>query len=423
MTDCADRLTLALEPECAALFCQLANNDMIADHCQGHTFYTSECYMILDIGGGTVDIAIHELTKDGKIRSVLPPKGNDYGGTKVNYKFSELLQKIVEDEGFNRFYKEPNDDLTEALHRAVISELIFQNFETHKTHFGNSQDSDQEQEVSIRLRDTFVKFYGEDVIEHGVESCQDGRIQFEDDALIIHFSYIRELFDDVTKEIIACMKEALEESPITIDTVYLVGGFGGSEYIYEKVKADLLRRHIKVIVPKEYKFAICKGAVLFQQSPSVIKSRISDAYYGLSVHVTYDPTKHPSSHKVPNESLGRPDCRDVFYIFINKGQTVDCNASFENSFLPGNKTTDVASLSVYRTLRDGIKYTEDGERQPIEGVKCIGSVSLKNLSCDLPYEQRSIKVKFHYGGTELKVSGLYDPTQKKVHAAFDPLSY
>ena len=421
MTDCADRLTLALEPECAALFCQLASGDMIATHSlQRYASYTSKRYMVLDIGGGTVDIAIHELTEDKKIKSVLPPKGNEYGGTKVNYKFSELLQKIVEDEGFNRFYKEPNDDLTEAVCRAVIAELVFQKFETHKTHFGDSPDSDQD--VSIRLDHRFVEFYGEDVIEAGVQSCRDGRVKFDDDTLIIHFSYIRELFDEVAQEIIGCMRSALDQSPITIDTVYVVGGFGGSQYIYDKVKANL-HHSIKVVVPKEYKFAVCQGAVLFQQSPSVIQSRISDAYYGLSVRERYDPIIHPSTHKVYNDSLKRYDCRDVFCIFIKKGQTVHHSDYFENSFLPDEKTTYVVTLSVYRTLRDNVKYVEDGECRQIDDVKCIGSVSLKTPSCDLPHEQRNIKVTFHLGGTELKVSGLYIPTNERVHAAFDPLSY
>ena len=421
MRDCADRLTLALEPECAALFCQSISSNMIAGHSlQGYASYTSKRYMVLDIGGGTVDIAIHELTKDGKIKSVLPPKGNDCGGTKVNYKFIELLhKKIVNDEGFNRFYKEC-DDLTEATHRAVIAELLFQDFEKDKTRFGDSPDSDEE--ISIRLDYRFVEFYGEDVIERGVQSCRDWRIKFDDDTLIIRFSYIRELFDEVTKGIIACMKEALEESPIAIDTVYLVGGFGGSQYIYERVKANL-PYGIKLIVPKDHKLAVCKGAVLFQQSSSVIQSRISDAYYGLSVRERYDPTKHPSSHKVYNDSLERYDCRDVFEIFIKKGQTVRHSDYFEKSFLPGSKTTDVATLSVYRTLRDNVKYVKDGQCRQIDDVMCIGSVSLKTPSCDLPYEQRNVKVKFHLGGTELKVSGLYVPTNKEVHAAFDPLSY
>ena len=420
MTDCADRLTLALEPECAALFCQLASSDMIATHSlQGYASYTSKRYMVLDIGGGTADIAIHELIEGDKIKSMLPPTGNDSGGTKVNYKLSELLQKIVNNKGFNRFYKEC-DDLTEATHRAVIAELLFQDFEKDKVHFGDSPDSDQE--VSLRLDHRFVEFYGEDVIEHGVQSCQDERIKFDDDTLIIHFSYIQELFDEVAQEITACMKEALEESPITIDTVYLVGGFGGSQYIYEKVKANL-HHSIKVIVPKDHRLAVCKGAVLFQRDPSVIKSRISDAYYGLSIREPYDPAIHPSSHKVYNDSLERYDCRDVFEIFIKKNETVHHSDYFEESFLPGSKTTNKVALRVYRTLRDDVKYVKDGERQPIEGVKCIGSVTLNTPSCDRPYEERSIKVKFHLGGTELKVSGLYIPTNEKVHAAFDPLSY
>ena len=278
MSDRADRLVFALEPECAALFCQSISRDMIAGHSlmsfQGRISHTSKHYMVLDIGDRTVDIAIYDHTKDGKIRSLLPPTTNEYGGMNINRKFSELLQKIVSDRGFNRFYKEPNDDFIEAAHRAVIVELVFQQFEKHKAHFGDFPDSDQE--VCIRLGRRFIEFYGEYVIKAGVQRCRDRRIQFDDEVIFIHFSYIRELFDEVAKSFIACMKEALEESPIAIDTVYLVGGFGGSQYIYEKVKANL-HHSIKVIMPREHKLATCKGAILFQHDPSVIKSRISEA--------------------------------------------------------------------------------------------------------------------------------------------------
>ena len=42
--------------------------------------------MVLDIGGGTVDITAYQI-EDGVIEVIAIPTGNDCGGTKVNEQF------------------------------------------------------------------------------------------------------------------------------------------------------------------------------------------------------------------------------------------------------------------------------------------------------------------------------------------------
>ena len=76
--------------------------------------------MVVDIGGGTVDITVHDKS-NGRISVVLPPMGNTWGGTTVNEALSELLQEIVEDKGFEAFIE------SDARNKAVINNffLIF----------------------------------------------------------------------------------------------------------------------------------------------------------------------------------------------------------------------------------------------------------------------------------------------------------
>ena len=50
-------LTFALEPEAASLCCREENKDQIA------TFPPGTKYMVLDGGGGTFDITVHEVTE------------------------------------------------------------------------------------------------------------------------------------------------------------------------------------------------------------------------------------------------------------------------------------------------------------------------------------------------------------------------
>lgn len=75
-----DKLRLALEPEAAALYCRYLpstsggrdENDILSFLHHGGR------YMVVDIGGGTVDIAVHEVSGNGtKVTEILPASGGD----------------------------------------------------------------------------------------------------------------------------------------------------------------------------------------------------------------------------------------------------------------------------------------------------------------------------------------------------------
>ena len=121
MNEYYHKLVLALEPECAALYCQQLSSDKIAAHSRLQNSLDcsiSNNYMVVDIGGGTVDIAVYSSRSEDTFESVLPPIGNDWGGTKVNKEYSKLLQKIVADPEFKRFCEMPQQ---EAQNQAVIT--------------------------------------------------------------------------------------------------------------------------------------------------------------------------------------------------------------------------------------------------------------------------------------------------------------
>lgn len=49
-------------------------------------------YMVVDCGGGTVDITVHEMEKEGLLRELYKATGGAYGGTgKKNVVFFSFL--------------------------------------------------------------------------------------------------------------------------------------------------------------------------------------------------------------------------------------------------------------------------------------------------------------------------------------------
>eukprot|EP00490_Sorites_sp_Unknown_P029548 CAMPEP_0114661592 /NCGR_PEP_ID=MMETSP0191-20121206/22853_1 /TAXON_ID=126664 /ORGANISM="Sorites sp." /LENGTH=108 /DNA_ID=CAMNT_0001894671 /DNA_START=727 /DNA_END=1050 /DNA_ORIENTATION=+ len=92
-----EHLLIVYEPECASIDVQ---HSMAA---VGESFKEGERYILLDTGGGTVDIAFHEMTKNNKMSEFHHPAGGPYGSTYVDEEFVKLLNKLFGEELMNKF--------------------------------------------------------------------------------------------------------------------------------------------------------------------------------------------------------------------------------------------------------------------------------------------------------------------------------
>ena len=84
-------MVLAYEPEAAALFTQY-------DFLHGEECFMQFYYLVVDCGGGTVDIAAHKITKQqGNIvvEDIAPPYRGNCGGFAVNDEFEKLMINIL----------------------------------------------------------------------------------------------------------------------------------------------------------------------------------------------------------------------------------------------------------------------------------------------------------------------------------------
>ena len=53
--------------------------------------------MVVDAGGGTVDITIHKMRTDGTLIEIHKPSGGHWGSTTVNAEFEKLLEALLGD--------------------------------------------------------------------------------------------------------------------------------------------------------------------------------------------------------------------------------------------------------------------------------------------------------------------------------------
>ena len=92
----SDRLELVLEPEAACIACEAENSALE----NGDTF------MVLDCGGGTVDITIHRVAQkmpDPILDELRSPSFEPWGSAFIDAEFEAFLERLVARDLFRSF--------------------------------------------------------------------------------------------------------------------------------------------------------------------------------------------------------------------------------------------------------------------------------------------------------------------------------
>ena len=432
-----DRLTLALEPEAAAIYCQTMGVKDVQESCRVLGSLTSKRYVVIDIGGGTVDITAHRHDQQKGIEVITEPIGNDCGGMKVNYEFAKLMQKIFQDESsdknpslrFPRFLDSSEPTVAAARH-AVVNFFIHKELEDAKAIFGSRANGkpgieDDNEEVVIKIPFEMGSFYGPEKIEQSVEALNDDRIQLDDDAIYIKYSKMKEIFKPAVDGILSCVSSVLEKVKQDIDTIYLVGGFGGCAYIFDQISTLVVEKgsNIQIIVPKDHHLAVSQGAVKYRLNPDVIHSRIMDASYGTSICAPFIPERHSMKYFVGIDSRGIPRRRDVFLYYVERGEMMSSDEVVTGELSPLSDAATAMTIDLFSTYDDDVEYIKDEEENSIPSIRKIGEihVDMPNEK-NLPRELRIVEMTMDFSHTEIQVRARYTVNNVEVKATIDFLS-
>ena len=414
--DHPDKLSLALEPESAAIFCQNMMERQASSFSSPESPYRATSYLIVDIGGGTVDISAHHVVRDPEphIKVIHPPTGNDWGGTKVNKEFSNFLQNMVQDNGFSRFLCTPNAQKN-AKNIVYLNELLNENFERQKMIFAESDDESNDSMLLIELPTSFIQEYIDDLTE-GVRRKGEAVIQLVDQDLRISYELMRTFFKPVEDGIITCINDVLSEVP-QVKKMYLVGGFGGSRYLQNKIQMGFSQLGLNYIVPVEPAYAVVKGAALFKKNPGLVESRRADATYGLEINHTFQEGLHDRKYWWEDDD-GRSLCRNLFSTIVELGDVVGVEEVFMSTFYPTSHNQTGMSFTIYSSQEKDIFYV-NGERGVNSKQRGRATVTqLGKVEVDMPDltgdKKRAVDVTFDFSHTEIKVKAYDRTTRKEV---------
>lgn len=386
----------------------------------------SQRYVVLDIGGGTIDVTAQRREGvTGKLDVLSVPTGNSCGGTIVNEEFSKLLQRILQDEGFNKFVNSSNPS-DSARNKAVINQLLYKEFEDQKVAFGEKATCDQasathsdDDEIKILLPGHLSRCYSEDDIKDGIAAVNEQGVDIVDDMLYVKYWKVKELFKPAMDGIIQSAVSLISDLGSQVDTVYLVGGFGGCRYVYHSIRAGL-SYDINIIVPKEHKVAIASGAVIWRENPQLITSRRADATYGISVSKPYKEGIHDPHYCFINDE-GEKRCNKVFEVYLEKGEIAHADRVFTNIITPSRQTRTNMTFDLYCTSDTGVQYVVDKNGHLT--VRKIGHLSIDIPNPDnVARRERKVQLTWDFSSTEILVRACYLLTGLEVKCIADFLS-
>ena len=194
--------------------------------------------MVVDCGGGTVDLTTRELLDNERLGEITEISGDFCGSTYIDAEFIKYLERVV---GKNSI------DLLKKNHYGQMQFMVHRFCQMVKLPFtGNEQFS---YELDIDVFCPILKQYVSGAVKEDLEENEW--------SIELDFRTIKSMFDPVVEKIIRLIRTQLSNSNTQCFAIFLVGGFSESKYLQKRIKQEF--QNIVVSIPNNPSVAISHG--------------------------------------------------------------------------------------------------------------------------------------------------------------------
>lgn len=375
-----DRLVLALEPEAAALFCQSDDVEMTAS-----ALKQNDVIMIVDCGGGTVDITTHRVLDGLAMEEIAVGSGGAHGSTYVDRQFEQYLTERLGVEVVRTYEKESPSEyvgLMAAWERLKVSYGDYANAGEDETYF---------LPLDARLYRLLDSQYPNTLRK--LASVQAG----DDSRIYLHDSDMQRIFRPAVTGTLQRIREQMNRlGNLRCNYMFLVGGFSRSPVLRKAIQSEFESRVDRIIVPPRPERAVLGGSVYFALDPRRLRYRRSRFTYGLSVSEPFDPERHPETKKYFVEDKNMFYCRDVFKLLIKRGELVDFDETRKFTFSPLSTQQTAMQFNIFSTMKGVPKFVDE------DGLGRIGHliVEMPDTTAGL---DRTVEVQVHVGLSQMRL--------------------
>ena len=312
------KIKMVTEPEAAAIYTLRSLKEKF-----GSSYVQPNDHFVLcDAGGGTVDLLSYKVTSvepSFRVQEAAVGTGDKCGATFIDRNFKTWLKKKL------------GEKVYESIPAAKLQEgsKIRRDFENIKNNFDGG-DEDQ----YLTLPKEAVR---EDDEENG----------FVDGELRLTCEDLREIFNPCvnrTLELIDGQVAEIHKTGARVKCVFLVGGFGKSNYLFKKIEEYAAERGFSAMRPANPWSAVARGAVARGLEPDgagMVELRKCRLHYGTPVAQRFIPGVHSESDAYIDELTGEKRAR---------GQ-MRCKFKIE-----GNVTYTVLTIQLIRAFEYGRSF-------------------------------------------------------------------
>ncbi|XP_069102440.1 heat shock 70 kDa protein 12B-like isoform X2 [Argopecten irradians] len=400
-----NQLLIALEPEAASMLCKHMPGSLLlsGDRADKLESFRVGCrYMVLDAGGGTIDITVHEVASGGSLKEIYEANGGDWGGTKVDESFENLLKTIVGEPAFSHF--KAND---------VPSVIDLQrNFEVKKRTF-TGKDTGNKTTITVpcSLLESFKECNPDKHIKDAIqERFLPEDVAWNRDKIRLSLTKAHSMFEPSLKHISEHVSEILHIAEVQkCEAILLVGGYSECPLLQDSIRSVVGNR--RLIIPNGAGLAVLKGAVINGHRPDTLSQRICKYTYGISLNFPFGEDGYDKYRYVNND--GDVKCGHCFKIFVNKGSHVSIGeSSVTREVYVGYALAKSIHFSLYASTSEHPKYVTEKSCQRLGGI-----------TLDMPDttlgKARGANATIYFGGSEIKLTAEDKHTGEKISACFD----
>lgn len=396
----SDLLMLCLEPEGASIQCR---ED--ADETLKNKMTKGTVVLVLDCGGGTVDITVNKMTSNPDetflSEEVLPSSGGcEWGAKYVDKYFETFLEEFFGKELFEIYNK-----------NAMARFEILNHFELLKRHFLPNSGERSRLQLSYLSEELTSQKLMELVENYNKKAKPEFQLKKKGVSCVdlpsaLMASFFEPLFDKIKNKVKELLQQTKAKVGYNAKFIFMVGGFSESPYLKSEIKKTFETEEITVLVPNRPQVSVIRGACMFGLNPRLITSRIAKMTYGINTLTTYDPDRHPEEKKVVIED--EDFCQDVFDIFVKKGQSVSIDEVHTKIYCPVRTRQTVMRIIFYCTESTDVQFVDE------PGVSQLGELSIDIGKPFQTVEDKTVKVTLMFGQTNIKATATNkDSTEVK----------
>ncbi|KEF59307.1 uncharacterized protein A1O9_04151 [Exophiala aquamarina CBS 119918] len=302
-----DEIILTDEPEAAAIFALKS----VVTAFDAKPFQPNTCVLIVDCGGGTLDLITYRILKTDplQLEEACIGEGGKCGATWID----RNLHKLMQERFATAFTSLPST-------KTGAQSIFMETFEGIKRDFNGNNGEERVYELPLKM-----KRLDEDDPE--MAEIYD----FEEDLVRITDADIEAMFDPVVEKMFELVRKQLrsvQKAKVPpVRTIVLCGGLGSSSYMKKRLQNLIdceLKGKPELVVPPRPWSAIVRGAVIRGLEKSPVTYRRCRHHIGVTVHEKFVEGVHCADDLFFCPKEGRRAKNKMLW-HVKRGEKVSAN--------------------------------------------------------------------------------------------------